>query len=574
MGDDWEAAIIQANQGSTIIFGPGKYNGDCGIDLSKDLMLQSSTGLWQTEINCQNSARLFTIHDGATVSVVGLSVLSGHASDGGGCILVEERSTLLVQEARFAGCTSGENGGAIRLSQSSLVMHKTICEQSHADASGGCLSIEDGNASVSASSFANCSADEIGGAVHVLRGNFTGNHLTMSANHASGRGGGAAGGVENSTIKIEMSSFTDNVAGLFVGVDPVPGSETGAGGALYVGGDSTLELANHVRLQKNQGDWVGGAVMGETGSLVHIHDHVFIFVRPSCLPLSSFLFPPLAFFPPLVCTLSRFHTLFTPFSHFVRSLLVSSFLVSSFPGVQENRASWRGGGISCHSKCLMLVENDINISSNACGKHTAFATSLFSPQSRHTHTWSRRRARQRALLHQPRHPGWPIASYSSIRGGVDIREAAGVIRHRVDVGHNHAGGFCGGVWASISSSLTFEDEVRIHHNSAIMFGAVIVWTDCTVVVRGNVYVTDNFNMVPSTTFGGGGGIASLLSDWDIAGSLFVERNVISAKGGGIWWSFMHVTVSGLLRVADNEAMFDGGGICMDGEGLLTLNTAV
>ena len=70
-----------------------------GIAITKDTTLMGSNGLYK--IDGSNAARLFKIADGATLTLIGLTLTGGHA-DQGGAIYVDN-GQLALSDSKFTG---------------------------------------------------------------------------------------------------------------------------------------------------------------------------------------------------------------------------------------------------------------------------------------------------------------------------------------------------------------------------------------------------------------------------------------------------------------------------------------
>jgi predicted outer membrane repeat protein len=181
--------------------------------MSTDTTIDGSSG--NITLSGGGSTRVFSVAENTSFTVRNLTIANGSTSDNGGAILVERRSSTLIENVLFRD-NSGGNGGAI--------------------AAGGWNSTDDGGTlTVRGSTFSSNTATEDGG---VAGGGEGGGAIYLK--------GGIAGTVENSTftgnqaanggaihllgadLSATGSSFDGNIAN--------HAFDNGGGGAIYVDG--------------------------------------------------------------------------------------------------------------------------------------------------------------------------------------------------------------------------------------------------------------------------------------------------------------------------------------------------
>jgi hypothetical protein len=198
-------AFAGAGNAETITFDPS-LNAST-ITLSGVLTLQGTgaaetiDGGGQITVSGQSATQVFIVPVGATVSIDGLTIIDGNATDGGGLI---NFGTLTVTNSSFSG-NQADYGGAIYTGNGLLVVKNDTF-------SGNSATIDSGAVN-----------DFYGGTVEVYSSTFVGN----SAPH-----GGAIGN-RSGSVAVTNSTFTGNTASV-------------SGGAIICATGQTLKLGNTI----------------------------------------------------------------------------------------------------------------------------------------------------------------------------------------------------------------------------------------------------------------------------------------------------------------------------------------
>ncbi len=121
------AALEAAEEGDTVLVGPGTYRGPDNTELDfngKNLVVRASYGPLVTVIDCESKARAFYLHlgeDGRS-KIEGLTIRSGYSTWGGAGITCVD-ATPTLQDCRFMRCSGSESGavfGAMSLEGCSI----------------------------------------------------------------------------------------------------------------------------------------------------------------------------------------------------------------------------------------------------------------------------------------------------------------------------------------------------------------------------------------------------------------------------------------------------------------------
>ncbi len=225
--------------------------------------------------------RIFTVSNGAKVSITGLTITNGSAADGGG---IENSGTLSVTDATFSGnsaMASGNapaDGGAIANSgmlsvadctfsgnSAAYVLGEGSSTEGHGSGGGiensGTLSVSDATFSGNSAMASGYSAADGGGiassgTLSVAASTFSGNSATdISVARYGADGAASGGGIENSgTLSITNTMFSGN---------STTGSLPGFGGAI--GNNGTLSVSNSTL----SGNSVTGSSGGSGGGIAN-----------------------------------------------------------------------------------------------------------------------------------------------------------------------------------------------------------------------------------------------------------------------------------------------------------------
>ncbi|MCA9917244.1 MAG: hypothetical protein KC445_04795 [Anaerolineales bacterium] len=224
---------------NTALSGGGSISFSCGgshtITLTGPKTINSNTtinGGGQITLSGGDAVRLFSLQNGASLTLQNITLRDGFSSGDGGAIYVERLSTLTLTNSAINSSTAA-NGGAIALNGwgssdpgGTLIVTNSSFNGNQSTAGalpgggngGGALYITGGStATVSGSTFSSNSSVN-GGGIHILGANLTVSDTTFTGNVANNTAGGGGGGAIyvdgtknfNGTIDISLSTFTNN----------------------------------------------------------------------------------------------------------------------------------------------------------------------------------------------------------------------------------------------------------------------------------------------------------------------------------------------------------------------------
>ena len=210
-------ALMDANDGDTINFAvTGTITISSGQLIVSTSVTISGPGADILAVDGSGDDRVFSINNGLTVTISGLTLTNG-MSISGGCITNGNVATLTVTNCALSGCTS-PNGGAIYNDHATLTVTNCTISGNQAASNGGGI-VNDGS----------------GGGHNAT---LTISNSTLSGNTANSNGGGifsdgSSGGL--ATLSLDNSTLSDNSAS--------------SGGGIYNKGDSgsaTLDLTETI----------------------------------------------------------------------------------------------------------------------------------------------------------------------------------------------------------------------------------------------------------------------------------------------------------------------------------------
>ena len=224
---------------NTALSGGGSISFNCGgshtITLTSQKTINSNTtinGGGQITLSGGGNTRLFTLQNGASLTLQNITLQNGYSSSDGGAIYVERLSTLNMTNSAINNSTA-RNGGAIALNGwgssdaggTLNVTNSSFSGNSSTAAAipgggngGGALYVTGGStATVTGSTFSNNQSVN-GGGIHILGANLTVANSIFTGNIANNTAGGGGGGAIyvdgtknfNGTIDIDNSTFTNN----------------------------------------------------------------------------------------------------------------------------------------------------------------------------------------------------------------------------------------------------------------------------------------------------------------------------------------------------------------------------
>lgn len=201
---------------TAVLSGGGHVSFNCGAAPHLILLTSQKTISTDTTIDGGGlitlsgggSTRLFSVQNGATLTVRGLRLIDGYTTTNGGAIYAERLSSLVIEASEFSGNVA-HNGGAIATNgwganDVGVVVMITGSTFSHNIATapgiagggngGGALYLSGGSAATVSDSLFSQNQASNGGAIHLLHSNLLATAVTFSQNVANNTAGGGGGG--------------------------------------------------------------------------------------------------------------------------------------------------------------------------------------------------------------------------------------------------------------------------------------------------------------------------------------------------------------------------------------------
>jgi len=235
--------VVQLDLSSgTLWFCAGTYDVDLRTQ-ADDVRIIGRYGEARTTLRSDGSTRVVTdrADDGGRLHVEGVQLSAGGDGAKGGCLFVRHALDVTVKDARFTGCGSDGDGGAIYAQHGTLDVQGTAFTSNVAAHDGGAIYLDDGVS------------------LTLTDSDFT----TNDAQGGSGEGGGALLLSAGTTATITGCLFDGNTAS---------GND---GGAILSFGDTLDLLDTEVRNNQSH-DWGGGIrADGTTVTLTdsRVHDN-------------------------------------------------------------------------------------------------------------------------------------------------------------------------------------------------------------------------------------------------------------------------------------------------------------
>ncbi|MCQ3936571.1 MAG: hypothetical protein DPW18_05935 [Chloroflexi bacterium] len=289
-------AILAANNDAA-------YNGDCGAGSGADdtitfsvsgIITLGSTlpnivsgqgaltidGSGQSiTISGNNSVRVMSVNNSATLTLQNLTIANGNMGSGfgggvfnnGGTLTVTNSTfsnnsalngggisnfgTLTVTNGTFSGNSAGDNGGGIFNRGTLTVTDSTFSGNSNVNYNGGGIANE-GTLIVTNSTFSSNNSVQGGGIANNFAGTLTVTDSTFSDNDSSGVGGGI---FTEGALTVTSSTFSGNHA-------------SGGGGGIYIEAFSTHTITNST-FSDNSTGFSGGGII--TASVLTVTNSTF-----------------------------------------------------------------------------------------------------------------------------------------------------------------------------------------------------------------------------------------------------------------------------------------------------------
>ncbi len=244
-------AILNASSGDTISFSltyPATITLSSTLDITTSLTI-NGPGPSSLAISGNKSVRVFHIPaPGLTVVISGVTIENGSpvstgclcVTDGGGGILLDNTSTLMVTNSTISGNSSGGGGGILSFGSTLIVINSTISGNSSTGGGGGIYNFARG-LMVANTTISGNSGGAGGGILNIVNDGVstaTVTNSTVSGNSATYYGGG----------------IFNNYGPLIVADSTVSGNSSSAGWGGGIANDASVRLTNDIIANSNGGN--------------------------------------------------------------------------------------------------------------------------------------------------------------------------------------------------------------------------------------------------------------------------------------------------------------------------------
>jgi len=275
-------ATATVNDGGTVYIADGTYSGDenTNITLDKDVTFIGEHQN-QTILNGTDTNRLFVIENGATVSLINMTLANSYIDESMGAAvfnlgnLTVSGCTFTANMAEYGSAIFNANtlyvdnsifNGNLGLSISSIFndadataqVRNSVFTANGVDGDAGAIG-NNGDLTLTGCTFTSNSASSAGAVMNTGTMNITG--CTFTGNNATNEVGGAI--LNTGLLNINDSTFTGNTAD----------DDGEAGGAIFNEG-GTINIKNST-FTSNTADLSGGAIYSYNEGVLNIADSVF-----------------------------------------------------------------------------------------------------------------------------------------------------------------------------------------------------------------------------------------------------------------------------------------------------------
>jgi parallel beta-helix repeat protein len=262
-----QMAIVDANDGDTVLVAPGIYTGEGNHDIDfngKAIIVRSIDPndpniVASTIIDCGQQGRGFNFHNGeGTDSVVhGLTVTGGSAKDGSGIFI--QGSSPTIKYCNITGNSwDGEHGsgGGIDIQDGSPVISHCMISDNSTDWNGGGIFSNDSSPIIIDCSITGNQAFNEGGGICCWDGKVLISNCVIKDNITRNR---RAGGIacRRSNLSITNCIIANNIA-----------SNSGGGGLWLLGANTKI---NQCTITGNSSGYMGGGIYFELGNATLIN---------------------------------------------------------------------------------------------------------------------------------------------------------------------------------------------------------------------------------------------------------------------------------------------------------------
>jgi predicted outer membrane repeat protein len=188
-------AVQAAANGDTVIVNPGTYTGSLNKNImvvAKNLVIRSSSGPFDTIIDCEGAGRAFYVSNAAidsTMLLWGFTITHGWArgatEDGAGAIVCDYAAPVI--ENCFFIENEGNFGGAVKFLYGDAIMRSCLFKGNEAVCAGA-LHLTTCSPTISRCTFIGNSATGSGGAFRTFKGNPVFRNCTFAGNSSASGG--------------------------------------------------------------------------------------------------------------------------------------------------------------------------------------------------------------------------------------------------------------------------------------------------------------------------------------------------------------------------------------------------
>ena len=237
-GGDWRALVAGAAAHSIIRFHPGNYTAGadgCNVTLRDGVQLVATMPGEPVMVDCQGSGgRHFSVAEGASVVVDGLTFANGESHENAGCVLVRAGGSLEIRNSRLVNCNAVDCGGGVYIEV------------------GGAFSAFN-------STLENCASNGHGGAIYGIASSIVLTGGTYSGNTAGENGGLAYVDGSSLTVTQGAQAFENDAE---------------RGGCIFAIRESVVNITHGVILRDNLATAHGGAIYAHTSCIVRMTHQV------------------------------------------------------------------------------------------------------------------------------------------------------------------------------------------------------------------------------------------------------------------------------------------------------------
>ena len=264
-----QKGIDEASSTDTVLVLNGIWQGGVTIE-NKQITLMGES-MDDTKLNIAiTEPNISILNNSDTVRVENIKIKRGNAELGGSALNVS--NSLVVAKNLDLSNNIGLHGGAIRLSQSEMILKDSRIYLNSCDSLGGAIYVEDSKLELSGTELTNNSSDK-GGAVYMDSASVVTVNSSDFLNNGAGWGG-AISTVGLGKLEVSNSFFNGNTANSWDFASDPQLPTFGGGGAIYQEFADTLHVTNTTFTINNTNAGPGGAIASYHGVEVVLDDLV------------------------------------------------------------------------------------------------------------------------------------------------------------------------------------------------------------------------------------------------------------------------------------------------------------